>query len=191
MADPAIRFEHVGFSYGAAQILREFSLRIEAGERVCLTGPSGCGKTTVLRLVMGLEKPSEGTVFINGSSLRPVFQEDRLLPFLTVRQNVELFSGGKPADGLLDALGIGASAEKHPADLSGGMARRAAIARALAGDGELYVFDEPFNGLDAENAEKAVALILQYTQGKTLLCVLHDPKDAERLGCRVIRMEKL
>ena len=189
MAEPVILFRDVSFSYGRVKVLDRFSLSVEKGERVCLFGPSGCGKSTVLRLICGLEKPDSGDVRVTADTVRPVFQEDRLLPFLTVQENAAMFAHGAETDTLLSALGLSEAKDELPARLSGGMARRAAIARALAGAGDLYVMDEPFNGLDENNTAAAVRLIAERTEGKTLVCILHSRADALRLGCRIVEME--
>lgn len=186
----ALRFENVVFGYGGRHVLDDVSLDVRRGERVCLYGPSGCGKSTALRLICGLEKPLSGRVELGCRDIRPVFQKDLLLPFMTVRENAALFAKGGDVDGTLAALRLEDAAGLYPAQLSGGMARRAALTRALAGAGELYLFDEPFNGLDAENIDGAVRLILERTAGATVVCVLHDREQAARLGCRVIEMKR-
>ena len=189
MAEPVILFRDVSFSYGRVKVLDRFSLSVEKGKRVCLFGPSGCGKSTVLRLICGLEKPDSGDVRVSADTVRPVFQEDRLLPFLTVGENAAMFAHGAETDALLSVLGLAEAKDELPARLSGGMARRAALARALAGTGDLYVMDEPFNGLDENSIAAAVRLILERTEGKTLVCILHSRADALRLGCRIAEME--
>ncbi len=189
MNNTAVLFDRVGFSYGRKNILRDFSFRAETGEKICLFGPSGCGKSTVLRLICGLEKPTAGTLSVHAKTVRPVFQEDRLLPFLTVAENVAMFSDRARADEILRRLDLADAADEYPRNLSGGMARRAALARALAQNGDLYVLDEPFNGLDDENTQNAIALIRERTAGKTVICVLHDADHAKRLGCRIVEMK--
>ena len=164
---------------------------VEAGERVCLYGVSGCGKSTVFRLICGLEKPTAGSLTVGSKNIRPVFQDDRLLPFLTLAENTAMFSMGNDLTELLSDLGLGDAAGEYPQNLSGGMARRAAIARALAAEGDIYLFDEPFNGLDEQNRGKAAALIKERTKGKTALFILHDLSDAHCLGCRIVKMQKM
>lgn len=184
--DDMIIFDRVGFSYGRKRVIDSLSLCIKKCERICLFGPSGCGKTTLLRLICALESPDEGSVTVNGKTIRPVFQEDRLLPFLTVRQNCEMFGGERNIDEILSALGIIEAADEYPGHLSGGMARRAAIARALCGDGDIYIMDEPTSGLDEENAARTIDVINKYTAGSTFVCVLHDKEYAARLGCKTV-----
>ena len=185
-----IEFDRVEFAYGTRPVLRGLSLRVEAGERVAVAGASGCGKTTLLRLAMGLEKPAAGRVSVATERISPLFQENRLLPFLTLRQNCAMFSGdpaGVPS--VLDALGLSDAADALPSALSGGMARRAALARMLCHPADLYLLDEPFTGLDGENAVRAAKLVNQITAGKTLLVVTHHPEEAAMLECgRVIEL---
>ncbi len=183
-----IIFDGVCFSYGRKRVLNQLSFSVEAGERICLFGPSGCGKSTVLRLICGLEKPNAGKITVNAKQVRPVFQEDRLLPFLSVAQNVAMFSDGEDPTEILTELGLAEVLNEPPKKLSGGMARRAALARSLAGNGDIYVLDEPFNGLDDANVERAIEQIDKRTAGKTVICVLHSLDDAKRLGCRIINI---
>ena len=178
-----IELNHVCFSYGSIAVLRDFSLRIDAGERVAVHGTSGCGKTTLLRLILGLEQPQSGTVTMDAERTAVLFQEDRLLPYLSVARNCALFAQS-PVAPMLQALGLADAAEALPSALSGGMARRAALARALCHDAALYLFDEPFNGLDEESATRCAEQINRVTAGKTVLVVTHHDDEAEALGCR-------
>ena len=190
-AENMVEFERVSFAYGKKRVLKDFSFAVPKGGRICFFGASGCGKSTVLRLVCGLEKPGDGTVIVGSKSIRMSFQEDRLLPFLTVRENVTMFASEKDADEVLSRLGLSEAINEYPARLSGGMARRASLARALAGDADIYIFDEPFGGLDEENIRRAAALINERTAGKTVLSVLHDRSHAAMIGCEIIEMKRI
>ena len=157
-----IRFDHVTFGYEAERpVLRELSLEIPEGGRVCLTGASGQGKTTALRLLLELEQPQSGTVIRpEGTRFSVVFQEDRLLPWKTALEN---------------------------AALSGGMKRRAALARALAHPFDVLVLDEALTGLD--DAAKACCLAaIDRAVGphKTLVMACHDPAEAAALAARTV-----
>ena len=181
-----IEFENVSFAYpGGPLLLQGFSLRAAPGERIYFTGPSGCGKTTALRLLLSLEKPQSGAVRVPAhTKFSVVFQEDRLLPQRTVWENLALFAGKEKLRPLLAELGIEAAAEQLPAELSGGMKRRAALARALLAPFDVLVLDEPFTGLDEENAGRALACIDRFCRNKTLFLVTHEPERAEALACR-------
>ena len=180
-----IRFDRVSFSYGDKKVLREASFQIEDGEHVVIQGTSGCGKTTLLRLILGLEKPESGTVTVTAPRIAVSFQEDRLLPYLCVEKNCELFAANKTSvRPMLRSLALEEAADALPSALSGGMARRAALARALCHGGELYLLDEPFNGLDGENAERCAEEILRATEGKTLLAITHHESEAALLRCQ-------
>ena len=152
-----LSIDNISFSYGENPVLENFSLSVGDGERICLFGKSGCGKTTLLRIILGLEKAQKGSVTA-GRDIKysAVFQEDRLLPFKTVLQNITLIGADEQtALSHLAAMGIRDCADKYPSELSGGMRRRAAIARALSAEYDCLVLDEPFSGLDIENIRKA------------------------------------
>lgn len=177
------------FAYGEKSVFNNFSLNVEGGERICLFGESGCGKTTLLRLLLGLEAPAVGTVFTDGMQMSAVFQEDRLLPFKTVLQNITLI-GAESGEALfhLKALGIAEAAGKYPFELSGGMSRRAAIARALSAKYNCLILDEPFTGLDEENIRLAAAHISESLGKRNLVAVTHSEYEAELLGAKIIRL---
>lgn len=184
-----INFQNVNFSYGEKLVLNNFSLAVKNGERVALSGPSGVGKTTVLRLIMGLEPVQLGKIEVKkAAKISVVFQEDRLLPFKTVMQNLTLFGNTDTANKILSDLGLSDAKDKYPAQLSGGMARRVSIARALVRGGDIFIFDEPFNGIDDENVKITAELINEYTKGKTVIMVSHNKRDIALLCADEINM---
>lgn len=183
-----INFDNVSFAFGEKQILKNFNLSIKKGDRLCIMGESGRGKTTLLRLIMGLETANSGTVTVDSNKFGVVFQEDRLLPFKTVKENLTLFGNEATAKSHLACLGIADAENLYPSSLSGGMARRVAIARAFIGDRDIYILDECFNGLDAENIKKTAEFIRKNTEDKTVIAVSHDPQHAKLLNLTAITL---
>lgn len=142
-------------------------------------GASGSGKTTLLRLLAGLEQPDTGEIKgIEGKKLTYVFQEDRLLPSLTARQNVQAVCDSATASLWLERVGLGDDADKYPDEMSGGMCRRVAFARAFAYGGDLVLLDEPFKGLDAEIKARLIALLKEKAEESLVILVTHDGDEA-------------
>ena len=180
-----IKLNNVDFSYGKTEVLKDFSLEINPSDRICLFGESGSGKTTILRLILDLETPQKGEIQ-KAENLKPavVFQEDRLIPFKSVLENITLFGADEETALLyLERLGLKDYANKMPSDLSGGMSRRVALARALSNEFDFLVLDEPFTGLDQENIETAANLINEVLGEKPLILVTHSKTEAELLNC--------
>ena len=185
-----IKINNLSFSYGEKKIFENFSLLIGDGDRVCIFGNSGCGKTTLLRLLMGLEMPQSGEISVTeNKKISAVFQENRLLPFLSVIDNIKTVGGNtEKGKEILDNLGIGNYSDKLPKDLSGGMKRRAAIARALCCEYDILILDEPFNGLDEYNIETAARVIDKECKDKIIILVTHSEKQAELLKCNIVKI---
>lgn len=192
---------------GDVEVLRDFSLDVQTGERIAIMGPSGAGKTTLLALMGGLEAVQSGTITVgdlelstlHGDALAKyrhrtvgfVFQHFGLLGNLTALENVELamsFSAGSSrvrrerAGFLLDAVGVAARARHRPAELSGGEAQRVALARALANEPSLLLADEPTGNLDGTTAEQVLDLLdtVARDHACTVITVTHDPRVANR-----------
>lgn len=178
-----IRFENVTFGYTPEKpVVQHLSLAIPAGGRVCLTGVSGQGKTTALRLLMGLEQPQSGTVSVpEGIRFSAVFQEDRLLPWKTVLENTALFSEAEAARYWLAAVGLDDCLNARPEALSGGMKRRAALARALAHPFDVLVLDEPLTGLDSAAKARCLLAINEAVGARTLVMAGHGRSEADAL----------
>lgn len=196
--------------YGPVTALQPTSLRIDGGERVAVVGPSGAGKSTLLHLLAAMDRPSGGQVSAVGRDLTTatdeelagirrqyfgfVFQSGRLIPYLSATENVALplmlvgttrATALKKSLQLLARLGIEALASRRPQDMSGGEAQRVAIARAVANEPQVVFADEPTGNLDSENSEVALGLLLEATEGRTLVLVTHDERLAERLPRRI------
>jgi NitT/TauT family transport system ATP-binding protein len=191
-------------SEGPVHALAPVDIGIEEGSVVCLLGPSGCGKSTLMLMVAGLETPSTGSIAIGGkpvtgpyTELGVVFQQDLLLEWRTALDNVLMqfaLRGIKPSDHegrareLLEMVGVGEFAGRHPRQLSGGMRQRVSICRALAHDPPLLLMDEPFGALDALTREQIMvdfARIVGETR-KTVLFITHSIDEAVFLGDRVL-----
>lgn len=200
MSEP-VSLQHVSKRFGEAgvvPVLDTIDLSISAGEFVAIVGPSGCGKSTLLRMIAGLERPSSGTVTIGREPVSGVdarcalmFQEPRLLPWKTVGQNVELGARGNrsanPGE-WLERVGLHGVNETLPHRLSGGMAQRTALARALIGQPQVLLLDEPFGALDALTKMQMQDLLAETTQavGATVVMVTHDIDEAVYLADRVV-----
>lgn len=189
---------------GSVTALDDITLKIEEGEFVCLVGPSGCGKTTLLRILAGLENPSVGdfTIATNREG-RPsqsmVFQERGIIPWLTVKENVEfgLKMRRMPKEIVnertayyLKKTGLEKFSSLYPKELSGGMKQRVSIARAFANDPEILLMDEPFAALDEQNKfilqEELLAIWAE--TGKTVLFITHSIDEALLLSDRILLM---
>ncbi|MBR1584902.1 MAG: ABC transporter ATP-binding protein [Clostridia bacterium] len=182
-----IVLSHVTAGYQDKTVLRDLSLTLPDTGRVAVMAPSGYGKTTLLRVLAGLLPVQSGSVTgLVGKKIALMFQEDRLLPWLTAEKNVEIVSDRAAADHWLAALEIEAG-DQLPAALSGGMQRRVALARALAFGGDVLLLDEPFKGLD-EALKKRVAERIKNAAPLIVLSV-HDPAEAALMDAEVIRLE--
>ncbi|MBL0711515.1 MAG: ABC transporter ATP-binding protein [Colwellia sp.] len=197
-----------------AVVLKEVDFSVKSGEFVAIIGPSGCGKSTLLNMLCGLEESLEQTLLcnkkaINGNESYPlgyIFQQPRLMPWLTVQENLQLVlppsskyevqqqsqqqAQHEKIDDLLDQVGLSGKGNYFPKQLSGGMQRRVAIARAFAVNPELILLDEPFNSLDAPTAAKLRLLLVDLCKkcASTVVFVTHDLSEAVYLADRIIFM---
>lgn len=174
-------------------VLEDFRLALAKGAVTTLLGPSGCGKTTLLRIATGLDRDFDGSVMPPPEQLRlgVVFQDPRLLPWRTVEQNIRLVApdlGQGDFDDLLAELGLAVWRRHRPSQLSGGMARRVALARALAVQPDLLVLDEAFVSLDERNADllRGVVFDAVARRGTTVLMVTHNVREAMEYSDRIL-----
>jgi ABC-type nitrate/sulfonate/bicarbonate transport system ATPase subunit len=174
------------------EVLRDFAMTIVSGRVYALVGPSGCGKTTLLRIIIGLDQDFEGTIAMpQKPRIGMVFQEPRLLPWRSVLQNLRLAAPHASDEDLVKIagdLGLGEHLTHFPGELSLGLARRVALARAFAVKPDLLVLDEPFVSLDTALAERLrdeLAALVEKTKVTTLL-VTHAIDEAIRLADHII-----
>ncbi|MCY1276095.1 Aliphatic sulfonates import ATP-binding protein SsuB [compost metagenome] len=209
--DVALELQGVGKTYQVdgqpLEVLADIHLRVRKGEFICLVGASGCGKSTILRLVVGLEPPTQGRLLLDGRQLLGpgldrgiVFQEHRLFPWLTVEENVLLgldaSSQSKErkvamAREHIELVGLQGFEKAYPTQLSGGMAQRAAIARGLVARPKILLLDEPLGALDSLTRTSLQEELLRiWRQDRTTtIMVTHDVEEAVYLADRVVVMD--
>lgn len=211
--DCVIEVLAVGRRIDGVDTLHEVSFAIRRGEAVALVGPSGSGKTSVLRLIAGLDRPSTGSVLLNGrvasspeAVLAPpqrgvgmVFQRPALWPHMTVEQNVEFGLGGLDRQGrrkrleeVLELTHLRGLERRLPHQLSGGEGQRVALARALAPRPNILLLDEPLSALDSDLHAAMLTLFHEVRRetGATMLYVTHDHQEAAAIAERVVRLRK-
>lgn len=182
-------------SFGQTTVLNDVQLKLHTREVVSLLGPSGCGKSTLLRIIAKLDRDFEGTLQRAIGEVAFVFQEPRLMPWLTVEQNIGFSDDGHYnrawVGQLIDEVGLSGFAQALPKALSGGMAQRVAIARGLYSRPQTLLLDEPFSAVDAFTRMKLQDLLLQLAKRHAiaLLLVTHDVDEALYLSDRVLVMD--
>ena len=211
---PAIEIRGLRKSFGDLEVLKGIDLTIDRGEVVCVIGPSGSGKSTLLRSVNLLERPTGGSIHIEGidildpdvdldairTRIGMVFQQFNLFPHMTVLRNLtvaqEKVLRRKPAEAqqiardMLARVGLSDKVDAHPSQLSGGQMQRVAIARSLSMNPDMMLFDEPTSALDPELVGEVLAVMKDLAQsGMTMMVVTHEMGFAREVGDRVIFMD--
>ena len=207
-----LEIKNITVNYESRPLFTNLSLTIQRGEIVALTGPSGSGKTTLLRCIAGLEVMDAGTILLNNNDItnRPahkrqiglVFQDNQLFPHLNVRQNVgyslKIQQVAKQTIATkvheaLELVGLSHLADRSITNLSGGEAKRIAVARALVAEPEVLLLDEPLNGLDSELHSRLLEDLraLLTARGTTTLHVTHDHAEAATIAHRVLDLRQL
>jgi ABC-type nitrate/sulfonate/bicarbonate transport system ATPase subunit len=203
-----ITFQNASVTFNAnntkINVLHKFNAAINENDFTCILGPSGCGKTTILNLIAGFEKTTHGKVLINNSpipksniKLSYVFQGHNIFPWKTVRQNIAFGLSSRQISGaeksqLIDTIakevGLSNCLDAYPKSLSGGMKQRVGLARALVGDPEIILMDEPFAALDALTAAKIRNLLVKLYKERpmTIVFVTHNIDEALELGNRIL-----
>ena len=214
-----VTIKHLWKEFGGQVVLENVNLHVDHHEFVTIVGASGCGKTTFLKMLLGIESPTRGAFLIDGEPLPSepgpdrgiVFQRYSLFPHLTVMKNLllglelhdsrllgRLFGGRRRravdrARELLEAVGLGAAADKYPAQLSGGMQQRLSIAQSVICEPKILLLDEPFGALDPGITADMHTLILRlWNMNKmTIFMVTHDLQESFALGTRVLVFDKV
>lgn len=180
-----MKLESLCKAYGPLPVLENFSLELPETGTICLFGPSGCGKTTLLHCIAGLQQLDSGSITGCPAKISYIFQEDRLLPWETAKDNIAaVLPSGKEslAQVWLERAGLPQAAEKFPEELSGGMRQRVALARALAYEGMLYLLDEPFHALDFHAKQNMMQFVREYTRTALKIFVTHDREEAQHFS---------
>jgi ABC-type nitrate/sulfonate/bicarbonate transport system ATPase subunit len=175
-------------SYNSISIIENWNLEVKQGERLTIIGPSGCGKTTFLRLIAGFEQPSSGKLYLNFKKAGYVFQEPRLIPWKTVKENLLFVRPDGSCQEILAHLGLKGYENYYPIQLSGGMAQRANLARALFIEPDLLLLDEAFFAIDLQIKYTILQYIMDLWEKSnfTLISITHDPKDALLLADKIL-----
>jgi multiple sugar transport system ATP-binding protein len=203
----SISFQNISKRFGAVEVLKNISFEVNDGEFVVLVGPSGCGKSTALRIIAGLEEPSEGEILIGGKAVNTVHARDRdiamvfqnyaLYPHMNVFDNmafglkmrkVEATEIDKRVREAAELLELSPLLKRKPKELSGGQRQRVALGRALVRHPQAYLFDEPLSNLDAKlrTQTRTELARLHKTLRKTMIYVTHDQVEAMTLGQRIV-----
>ncbi|MCY6958310.1 ABC transporter ATP-binding protein [Clostridium brassicae] len=193
--DYEIELINVCKSFQGQDVFKNLNIGFVKNKISVILGPSGCGKTTLLNIISGIEKVDFGKVVVNNNSISYIFQEDRLIPWLTVYENIAFtlksYKNKKEMDNIihkyLDIVKLNDHKDKLPHELSGGMKRRVAVARAFSYKSELLLMDEPFKGLDVKLKQYIIAEFLKIWQEdkRTVIMVTHDMEEAKILGDKI------
>jgi phospholipid/cholesterol/gamma-HCH transport system ATP-binding protein len=207
--DSAVALDHVSKSFGERQVLRDVNLSVAPRETICIVGKSGTGKSVTLKLIIALIKPDAGHILTDGEDITQLegkelsrvrrkmgflFQNAALFDFLTLYDNLALplrrltSKSDQEIDEIIDRVlhqvGLGGDREKMPLELSGGMKKRAGLARALVLEPQILLVDEPSSGLDRITASEIDDLLIEQKRRTTMIIVTHDVHGARRIGDR-------
>lgn len=190
-----LKLERICKNFDEIKVLHNFSLNVKDKEITCILGPSGCGKSTLLNIIAGIIKPDEGIIGDNKKRIGYVFQEDRLLPWKTVYENIKLVNK-KASDlklkSLIELVGLTNFENKYPHQLSGGMRQRCSIARAFNFQAELLLMDEPFKSLDYDLRINMVKSLIDiwHQWNSSVVFVTHEIDEAVLLGNKIVVLTK-
>lgn len=198
MSEPIIQFKNVTKRFGEQTVLAGASFTVEKGEILAIVGPSGTGKSVTLKHIVGLLEPDEGEVVSSTTRIGYLFQSGALLAWLTVGENIALplrettdlsdEAIDRKVKEALAAVELSEAADKYPSEISGGMLKRAGLARAIVRDVDTVLYDEPTSGLDPVTAAKIHQLIVRLNRERKLtsLLVTHDLASALKIATRIL-----
>ncbi|MGR9047683.1 ABC transporter ATP-binding protein [Halobacillus faecis] len=207
MKQTKLEMKNITKTFNQDTILKDLTFQLKKGEIISIVGPSGSGKTTLLRILAGLEKPTDGEMIMNGKnitkqkanrrSISLVFQQPLLFPHMTVKENIAY--GAKVSkkykeekiDSLLDAIGMARYRDYYPSEISGGQQQRTALARAMATEPEVILFDEPFSSLDPALRQDLRYWVRDFLASRetTAVFVTHDMEEAMIMGDQIAVFE--
>ncbi|HHU73436.1 MAG TPA: ABC transporter ATP-binding protein [Clostridiales bacterium] len=188
-----IKVVQLNKKFGEKLVLNNLNLTFKKGQIYCLMGASGIGKTTLLNILMGFEQQDSGELMgLKGKQIAAVFQEDRLIEHYDAIKNIKLVCGKNISENEiiheLEAVGLKDVLEKPVSLFSGGMRRRVAIVRAVLAESDLILMDEPFKGLDQDLKLRVIQYVKQKIEGKTMILVTHDRREADLLAAKVFEL---
>ena len=201
MMDALVEFKHVSKAFGEKKVLADLSFAVARGEILAVVGASGTGKSVTLKHIAGLIEPDAGEVVTNTSRIGYLFQSGALLAWMTVAENVALplrettslseDEIDRRVAAALDAVGLADSADLYPAEISGGMQKRAGLARAIVRETDLILYDEPTSGLDPVTSSRILALIgeIHASRRVTSVLVTHDILPVLKVATRILMLD--
>lgn len=194
----SIRIKNLTKHFHKQTVIKNLTVEFDSCKTTLISGPSGCGKTTLLRIIAGLDKKYTGSVKGVPNKISYLFQEDRLIPWLTLKQNVEFVlkdiyepeKANETALSIIKAVRLDGHEDKYPSKLSGGMQRRTALARAFCYPSDLMLLDEPFKGMDTKLKLDMMELFVKLfvEQNKTVILVSHDETVIDRFSSNEVKL---
>ena len=183
-----IQINNLCKKYGDKVVFENYTNTFEFNGILIIKGASGLGKTTLMRIIAGLEKADKGEIIKDFKTVSFMFQEDRLIPFVSVLKNLTAVCNEDKALKYLKLMGLESEKDNSPLSLSGGMRRRVSLARALCFQSDLVILDEPFKGLDEELKYTICEIIKEESKSKDFIIISHDSQDAELLNAKIIEL---
>lgn len=183
-----IQINNLTKRYGNKTVFDNYSKVLDFDNILIIKGESGLGKTTLMRILAGIEKADSGEISIPVSNISFMFQEDRLIPFVSVLKNLTAVCDEEKALHYLSLMGLENEKDNSPLSLSGGMRRRVALARALCFDGKFVILDEPFKGLDEDLKVNICEIIKNESENRAFIIISHDVEDAKLLNAKIIEL---